>query len=185
MKNMIKKLLNEATKPKRYGCVMLYLDIDPDSWETITNLINKDDLYTEDGKNGFKYGIELDPHITLLYGLHSDIDIKEIEDRINLIEVPEIKVNGISTFDNENYSVLKFDVESKELNKYNKLFKELPYTSDYPNYHPHITIAYLQPNTGSKYAKIFNDEEVTLPKYKIKHVVYSLANGDKKTFNIN
>ena len=63
----------------------------------------------------------------------------------------DITVNGIDCFFNKDYDVLKMDVRSNKLNELNELCKTLPHTSTYPDYKPHITIAYLLKGNGSKY----------------------------------
>jgi 2'-5' RNA ligase len=37
------------------------------------------------------------------------------------------------------------------------------YTTDYPDYHPHITIAYLKPGCGKKYAEELKEEKIFEP----------------------
>ena len=68
----------------------------------------------------------------------------------------EVDVKGVSTFDNEDYEVLKFDVDSDLLRKMNKAFRGLPHTNDYDDYNPHMTVAYLRPGTSSKYIENLN-----------------------------
>ena len=77
--------------------------------------------------------------------------------------------------------MLKFDVEGPELAETNKELKEFPYTSDYPDYHPHLTIGYLKPGTGKKYADQLKGEKYWLtPKY----AVYSKIDGTKDKINV-
>jgi 2'-5' RNA ligase len=73
------------------------------------------------------------------------------KDNIDLKPI-EIKISGISLFKNPDFDVVKFDVvKSETLSKANELMKELPNTSTFPEYHPHITIAYLTKDSGEKY----------------------------------
>ena len=51
-----------------YGCVMVEVPVS--NWNEITSIINKDDLYEVEGE---KYGIQENPHLTLLYGLKPNI----------------------------------------------------------------------------------------------------------------
>jgi 2'-5' RNA ligase len=53
--------------------------------------------------------------------------------------------------------VLKFDVESEDLNKLNKVFSDYPNTNKFPDYHPHCTIAYLKSGKAAKYIKKAKD----------------------------
>lgn len=57
----------------------------------------------------------------------------------------------------------------------NKLTDNFPYSTDYPDYHPHSTIAYLKPGSGKKYVKEFKNIEFIATPEKI---VYSKPNED-------
>ena len=180
-----KALLKEGSGGHEYGCVMLYLDIDKDWWKGILNKIEEEDVYNPKGER--KYGKQPydEVHVTILYGLHANVPDKDVEELIEKITGPEIILSEISTFNNDDkgFDVVKFDVESKELNNMNKMFRELPYTNDYPEYHPHITISYVKLGTGKKYArKLSDNESLTLKPNK---VVYSKANGEKKEYDIS
>ena len=100
--------VNENKKKDEYGygCVMLYFKF-PDLKE-IQKTINKKDLY----KKGEGYGFEDEPHVTLLYGLHSEeIADKKVLDSVRDIPYGKLKLHNISMFDNPDYDVLKFDVQ--------------------------------------------------------------------------
>lgn len=143
------QFINENDAPRKYGCLMLQFD--KNDWkEEIESMVDSDDLYTEDG-----YGFELEPHCTILYGFHDD-DFSLDECLKNLVPVSEIQIScdNISLFKNENYDVLKYDIESEQLNELNERFTDkFKYTNDFPDYHAHCTIAYLKPGTGEKYMK--------------------------------
>ncbi len=133
-----KALLNEgAHKTNKFGCVMVFLKYDQSEWDKLQDLIDKDDLYEPEGETG--YGKEKEPHVTILYGLHTDIPDEDIENEINKIKTPKLSLGKLSSFTNPKFDVLKFDVESSDLHKYNKIFRKLPHTNDYPDYHPHCT----------------------------------------------
>ena len=181
-----KALLTEAEKKDHkheYGCLMVFLDVNEESWKELQNMIDEDDLYTEEGDNS--YGREDEPHVTILYGLHDDIKDEEIEEDINDIKEPKIAFKSISSFDNPKYDVLKFDVDSKDLTKLNKVFKEYPFTSNFPDYHPHATLCYVKAGKAEKYIKKLNDflkdNELEINPSKI---VYSKADGSKKDYKM-
>jgi len=160
------------SKNYRYGCVMVYLDIP--NWNEITSFIEKEDLYKPEDR---KYGIQNNPHVTILYGLHSDV---KDEDVINIFENIKsndikIKVDKIDSFNNEEFEVIKMNVESKKLVDLNKELTKLPHTTDYPDYKPHITLAYLLPGRAQKY--IQNNYNHTFE--NIKKIIYSKSNGEK------
>lgn len=186
IKERFRNLLLEREQEYDYGCVMLYLKIDENYWNDLTSIIDKKDVY-----NGTKedpgYGIEDEPHITILYGIHHDeITTDELKTKINQIKNINLTINKVSSFDNnDDYSVIKFDIESDDLVKYNKMFKKLPHTSTFPNYHPHMTIAYVKPDNVKDYIKEINqyikDNEV---EYEIDSIVYSPPKGEKKYYKL-
>jgi 2'-5' RNA ligase len=118
------------------------------SLKEIQNQIDKEDLYNEEG-----YGLETEPHITVLYGIHEQ-DPVIVKQSLDLVPV-EYELTGLSLFENEKYDVLKCTVESEDLKKLNKKCCELlEFTNDYPDYIPHLTVAYLNPGMGKKYLKM-------------------------------
>jgi len=150
------------------------LDIDFPELETIHNKIDKTDLYEDDTN---KYGLENKSHITLLYGLHKGVSLKDVEDSLTNINIPaKLKLTKISLFENEKYDVLKFDVKIDSLGKINKKLSELPYTSEYDEYKPHVTIAYLKKGKGKKYTDKFKDLNYEVKTTKVR---YNEASGDK------
>jgi hypothetical protein len=167
--------LNEAKKNTHsYGCAMLYFSLP--EMESIHLKISSEDLYTETGNDS--YGLETEPHVTLLYGIHSD-DVDDV-DLFNVCEQHNysgITVHTVSAFKNEKFEVLKFEVQGNGLRECNReLMKTFPYTSDYPDYHPHCTIAYLKPGTSDKYVEAMKGISYVVAPSRL---VYSKPNGDK------
>ena len=170
--------LNEAKKNTySYGCAMLYFDLP--EMDNIHLKISKDDLYTENDS----YGLETEPHVTLLYGLHSD-EINDV-DVFNVCEQHNyagITVHTVSAFKNDKFEVLKFEVEGNGLRECNRELSEtFPFTTDYPDYHPHCTIAYLKPGTADKYVDAMEGISYAVSPAKI---VYSKPNGDKLAIDL-
>jgi len=182
--------LNEDKKSNSdkhlYGCAMLFFKFD--KLKEIQDKIEDYDLYTEEDG----YGLEKEPHLTLLYGLHTDeVTSDEVINTITEYNMPNLTLFNISSFKNDKFDVLKFEVKSK-MDDYskkddviyliNKDLCKLPYTSDFPKYQPHSTIAYLKPGTSDKYIKMFKNEEYDVTPIKI---VYSenTKSGDKKKTN--
>lgn len=183
VKEILRKrlLMIEGVKTKReFGCLMLALEVDMVEWEKLQGMIDKDDLYIEEDNDD--YGLENFIHITILYGLHDDIKDEDIEEDINDIKEPKIAFKSISSFDNPKYDVLKFDVESKDLTKLNKVFKKYPFTSNFPGYHAHCTIAYLKPGKAGKYIKKAKD--LVSMNIEPSKIVYSKADGSKKNYKL-
>ena len=176
----MQKLAGIITEDKQtydYGCVMIYFDFP--TINKIHDSISPDDIYTEDGDGSF--GIEDEPHTTLLYGLHKEVDTDTIKNILGDYEFDTCTISNASLFENEKFDVLKFDVSGVNLKEANNDLTIQPHTTDYPNFHPHLTIAYLKPGTGKKYTKILEGEKFEL---KPQYVIYSKPDGGKDKINI-
>lgn len=173
------ELIIEESKRNKFGCAMLYFSFPEIS--KLHDAIDVDDLYEEEDDDSF--GLEKEPHTTLLFGLHSEITKKDIKKILDKYTFYECKVFNVSLFQNEKYDVLKFDVKGDNLKEVNKELSNYPHTTDYPDYHPHMTIAYLKSGRGKKYVNMFikYDEFCILPQY----AVYSQPDGSKNKISIN
>ena len=163
----------------RFGFVMLDLEIT--NWSEITKKIDKSDIYSEE-KDSF--GIENEPHITVFYGLHSSVDDENIISIINKYKYEnyyDIKINKVDSFKNQNYDVLKYSIQmDNSLKEFNNQLSKLPNSNEFPDYNPHITIAYLLPGLSEKY---YND--IPLPSdLRVNCIKYSKANGQKLIYNV-
>lgn len=161
------------------GCVMAMINVT--NWDELTSHFDKDDVYKPEVS---RYGIETDPHITILYGFHSNkIDDSEIESIIRSVDGDDIKIDitGIEIFeDNPEFDVVKMTVKSDYLNKLHDELSKLPNSDKYPTYQPHITMAYIKKGRGKKYE---------LSNYKhhidgIHNIVYSKPDGEKIQWEI-
>jgi len=105
-------------------------------------------------------GREETPHITVKYGLHDqepEAVQKILADegpitvtlgKTSVFPAKKVKAGGGPADD-----VLKIDVEGPELERLNKKISDaLPHTDTFPDYKPHVTVAYLKPGEGKKYA---------------------------------
>lgn len=158
-----------------YGCLMGYFDIDTEELYKEHFDINENDLYDNEDN---EYGMEIEPHVTILYGLHSDkINDTDVINLMKLIKMPEVLFEQITLFENEKYDVLKWDVFPEQLEIIHNIVKNLfEHTLTFPNYHPHSTIAYLKPGSGKNYIRTELDKIKQLP---IKYWVYSKPDGNK------
>lgn len=169
--------LEEKNNTYDFGCSMVYFDC-PEMTK-IQEQINPDDLYTEEGG---QYGIEDEHHVTLLYGLHSE-EIEEADVmRISAGQIPAIRLTNASAFESEKYDVLKFDAECPKLHDINKELSKLPHTTNFPDYHPHATVAYLKKGKAADYIKQLEDISFEVNPSKI---VYSKPDGSKTVKSIN
>ena len=170
--------LNENKQTYPYSCAMLYFG--GDDMKALHNQINLEDLYVE----GDGFGIETEPHCTLLYGLHDDVVTPEqVQEVLNNRTYNTCKAHNLSLFENPKYDVLKYDVEGDNLHETNEDLKQFPFTSDYPDYHPHMTVAYLKPGKGKEYVNKLGNmfEEINMVP---QHVIYSRTDGTKNKMPI-
>lgn len=148
-----------------YGCVIMDTKI-PD-WEDFHLAgIEEDDVYIKPYDES--YGLEDNPHVTVIYGIHEDeIDPETIANVIKANMKPiTLKVEEVDIFENDEYDVVKYNVPvTDELQSYRDLFMKFPNTQKYSEYKPHMTIAYVKPGTGKKYKRKLREPfEVTFNK---------------------
>ena len=174
-------IINEGNRKNEYGCVMLFFDY-PQLFK-IQDGINPKHLYEEDDDDS--YGLDTEPHITLLFGLHQEVTTDQVKDILKDITFSRCELHNPSCFNNEKYDVFKFDAKGSSLHKANKKLTDLPFTSNFPDYHPHMTIGYLKPGFGERYVRMLdkskNDKRYITPKYAI----YSKVDGTKDKLKIN
>lgn len=152
---------------------MIYFDFP--KMEEIHSMIDEEDVYTEEDDRS--YGLETEPHTTLLYGLHSDeIEDGDVINTSNKGIPKELKLHNASLFNNDKYDVLKFDVDNQDLHRINAELTKFPHTTNFPDYHPHSTIAYLKKGSGQKYCDMLNGQSFIVNPSKI---VYSKPDGEK------
>jgi len=178
---MLDYVLNENRKYE-YGCVMLYFDFP--ILDKIHKVIDPNDVYEEEDDDSF--GLETEPHVTLLFGLHKEVTDEDVKKVLDSLKFSPITLSKLSIFNtNPDYDVLKFDIEDTGgghiLYEANKKLKKYPFTSNFPDYHPHMTVGYLKSGTGNKWVKKIKTQKFTLtPDY----AVYSKPNKEKTKFNI-
>jgi hypothetical protein len=165
-------ILKEEKQTFDYGCVMLYFDFI--QMNKIHDFIDPNDIYIQEGDRTF--GLEDEPHCTLLYGLHDGVSNENVKSVLDKYTYTTLKAHNISLFKNPDYDVLKFDVQGDNLHETNSDLQQYPYTSNFPDYHPHMTVGYLNSGSGKRYVEMLKDYEYELlPKY----AVYSKPDGNK------
>jgi 2'-5' RNA ligase len=175
----VKKYIQFVKESTGYklGCVMVEVPVS--NWNEITSIIDKNDLYEVEEEN---YGIQDNPHLTLLYGLKPNITKEQVEQVLEKSvdgEKIEIEIENIGLFENDNFDVVKFNVKKTEqLQKLFDSLSELPNENTFPDYNPHMTIAYVKKGLGKKYTKPYSH------KVSSNDICYSMANGEKIYFEI-
>lgn len=173
------QFVNEKKATYDYGCAMLYADF-PNMTE-LHEQIENDDVYVDPDDSTF--GLENEPHVTLLYGLHEEVSVELVKSVIDYHKFGPFIAHSASLFENDQYDVLKFDIkEADQLHSCNADLAKFPHTTDYPDYHPHMTVAYIKKGMGKKYAEKLAGKEYSM---NPTHVVYSVPNGEKHNISIN
>lgn len=120
---------------------------------TMSTYIPSQDLYGTSYGNETETGRELDPHVTLKYGIHTD-DVEEVRKTIQGESPIAVQFGNTTCFYQEDHDVVKIEVESKQLHALNKtVCEKLECTDTYPEYKPHVTIAYVKKGLGDYYAR--------------------------------
>ena len=120
----------ESVQSYEGGCLMLKLKVY--NWDEIKKTINFNDLYKPELD---QYGISKCPHITILYPIDWDCDWELIHGYSSNVRIDDIKVCGLGLFENSDYDILKFNVNSKDLtNLHNRLREKLPNNYSFSEY---------------------------------------------------
>jgi len=171
MKKFVSESLNEWLNEQKeeaptYGCVML--DTNMKDWKDVhIGGIDPGDVFVKPLDQSF--GLEENPHMTVIYGIHEDsVDPEQIMSVIeeNMEDVT-VEISKISIFENGEYDVVKYDIPvTEQLLAYRKMFENnFENTQSFPDYHPHMTIAYVKPGMGKKYVSDLDEPfEVTFNK---------------------
>lgn len=172
--NMKKKA---AVNPKYdYGVVQT-----SDVSETVTNAIkdiqgriNKDKLYDGEDESGWvENGIQKLFHITVLFGVNNDVkdEVKKVFDKYRPVHIETTEIKYFSS--DPNYDVAIVRCKSEELTKiHNELKDTLENEETYPNYKPHITIAYLK-----KGERLDDSEQITNISWEVDSLDLSTSDG--------
>lgn len=128
-----------------YGCAMVGVPPDVaqrlDAWVEATVPIY---CYKPDKEAGAR-------HITVQYGLDGDAEqMRKVVAGFGPVRVQ--LAPSASIFDNPDYDVLKVDITSPDLLRLNKLVcAKVPHADLHPEYHPHLTLAYLKKGYGRQF----------------------------------
>jgi 2'-5' RNA ligase len=90
-------------------------------------------------------------HCTLLYGL-VDQDPEPVRELLAGEGVIKATLGKISLFENDEFDVVKIEVKSPDLHRLHEKISVLENENKFPEYEPHVTIAYVKPGSGSLYS---------------------------------
>lgn len=160
------------SQSKSYGCILFPLNMV--GWDFNEILLSNLDLSGD--------GFEKEPHVSLLYGIHTDeVSVQDIQNWLNTVEPFSVKFGAVSAFKNDNFEVLKFEIISEELHRLREeSIKLFPNTQTFPNYKPHCTIAYLKRGAADKYI----NSDFVKHSVNVNVGVYSVSGSGKDFFNL-
>jgi 2'-5' RNA ligase len=99
-------------------------------------------------------GREDEPHVTILYGLHTS-NAADVEKVLAGESPVRLSFGPTSYFEGEEFDVVYVSVESEDLRALNQNVSDnLANTNTHPEYTPHATIAYVKPGLGREYANL-------------------------------
>ncbi len=161
-----------------YGCIMA--QIDEESARLVLDfnykMISEDFIY----KEGDDFGREQHPHITLKYGLVGNYTEEQMKQMLRTTIPFDVQVKGVSVFESDDrYDVVKFDVDSPVLHQLHEMFGRLPNHDENPEYHPHMTLAYVRKGMGKRFVR----NPSKFARVPIKTVIYS-DRGNRMYFNL-
>lgn len=121
-------------------------------------------------------------HVTVRYGIQGD-DTATIEKYLRSQSPFEAKLGKISSFppseNSDGAAVLKADIEAPELHRLNKEIEQHGdfKKSDFPDYKPHATIAYVKPEAAEKYT---GSGDTAGKSFEVRSVAITDRNGNGK-----
>lgn len=147
----------------KYGFLMLDFTT-PEFIRRLQGILPEDELYMpENPEHNWSYGIEGETHVTLAPCLDNDADLNRLKELLLPIGEYNVMLGDVSMFDCDEYDVLKCGVVCDELYETNKrIASEFEIHSQYKEYKPHVTIAYMKKGCAKKYLEPVISEQVFL-----------------------
>jgi len=167
-----------------YACLMLDYKI-PEFITDIQKTIPEDEIYfgNDEEKEDNIFGVEDEAHITIVYGLENDIKFEDLKDHLFPINDYKTILVDVSMFDNPKFDVLKVAAKCPVAAKSNKaIMDNFDVHTDYKDFNPHMTIAYLKKGFGEKYKKDILNKIDTIKPYGFNYS-YSIDGEDKNEYH--
>lgn len=120
-------------------------------------------------------------HITIKYGIHT-FDPSDVLKIVAGSPILSATLGRVTAFHNADCIALKVSVQSEDLTRLNgKVRQELRCTDTYPNYKPHITIAYLKKDDKNPYYYTnFYTDEFLGREIQIDRLTFSTPKGNRE-----
>lgn len=167
-----------------YACIMLDYE-QPEFIKELQKTIPEDEIYfgeTQEQKDNNDYGIEPETHITIAYGLENDVNFEDFKKHLFPLEDYKTILVNISVFENKLFDVLKVDARCPKAAESNKLIaKDFELHTDYKDFHPHVTIAYMKKGCANKYKKDMLNKIEDIKPYEFNYS-YTVNGEDKNEF---
>jgi len=152
---------------EKYHCVMAVIP-SFGRLKKLHRLIPEEHIYNEPG-----FGRVLDPHVTILYGLHEENDYFTVRRLLQEVRSIPVELGEVSKFTTEKYDVIKIDIISDICSKLHEKIKESCLnTQTHEDYPPHLTLAYVTPGSCDD---ILGNKSLEGEGFNIKDCIFSLA----------
>lgn len=149
-----KRRVKESLLQEGYKYATVQINLPPELADFIVDwgYVNVPDewLYSPEGDDTM--GRERESHITVKYGLVSNDVPDELRSIVDSTKPFPVYFDKISLFDtNPDYDVIKIDIKSPGLMLLNqKISAQLENEDKHPDYHPHVTVAYVKKHAADK-----------------------------------
>jgi len=139
------KKIADSNRDKDWAFLMVKYAM-PEFIKQIQGELSDEDLYVDESDPINGYGLEKESHVTLFPCLDNKTAINELILYLPKVETLPVKLVNISMFENDDYNVLKADVDPESMLKglNEELLKHFKCGSEFKEYHPHMTIAYCK-----------------------------------------
>lgn len=130
-------------------------------------------------------GLETTPHVTVIFGFLPSVDVEEVAEACRgCFQHVDFQLGRVSRFESPEHDVLKVDVEGEDLVNLNKLMRERfseQVEVTHPDYHPHLTLAYVEKGSNPELDGNAHFEGAT---FRVTELVFSTPDSKEK-FKIN
>jgi len=155
-----------GSSASKFGCLMAMVPAaDAEQFASIEAKIEPGTLADE--------GVEDEKHVTIFYGFNQDFDPARMAPLLSMLGPIKFTLGKLTRFECQDYDVLKFDVESPQLEKLNAALGAAfapDVTPSEHDYHPHLTICYCK--KGSNVAA--DGSSLAGKSFTVKSLLYSL-----------